>query len=60
MEAYHLIQAALAIRGFAIHGFDYSNWNLVEPNPYLSSKPGLAICSFAVHIHNILEHNPYK
>ena len=27
------VQAALTIRGFAIHGFDHSHWNLLEPNP---------------------------
>jgi hypothetical protein len=46
-----LLQAALAIYGFAICGFDYSHlilkWNLT---PCLCSKSGLAICSFAIHI----------
>jgi hypothetical protein len=34
ITSYH-IQVALAIHGFAIRDFDYSHWNLVEPNPLL-------------------------
>ena len=34
-----------------------SHWNLVDP-PYLGNKHGIAICSFAIHTHKILEPNP--
>ena len=50
---------ALAIRGFAIHDFGYSHWNILEPNPYLYSIHRLAIHGFAIHIHKNLERNPF-
>ena len=34
----------------AIRGFDYSREIDAEPNPCFCSKPGLALCGFAIHI----------
>ena len=48
--------------GFSIHGFDYSHYNILESNTLLTacSKPGLALCGFAIHIYKILERSPRK
>ena len=34
MEEKSIPQVALAVRGFAVHGFDYSRQIYAEPNPW--------------------------